>query len=120
MKKEHPQGIGDVDDVNKQRQAVCLHGKKSKKKKTNEGISFKQFLRERTYNDPSEPFYDAVKIAAEEARRLGKPTLVARKIEPKTMEETYVPVEVGGKIPAGFDIWAEITPRGKVRRMSIH
>jgi len=42
MKAHHPKGVGDVDDVNKQRQAICL-GKK-KKKKTNEGMTFKEYL----------------------------------------------------------------------------
>lgn len=45
MKKEHPEGIGDVSDVNKQRQAICLKGK-GKKKKVKEGLTFKEYLQE--------------------------------------------------------------------------
>lgn len=44
MKAHHPKGVGDVDDVNKQRQAICLGGKGKKKKKTTEGITFKEYL----------------------------------------------------------------------------
>ena len=47
LKHEKPGGFGDVGDKHKQRVAICMQqtGKSNKKKKkTNEGISFKEYL----------------------------------------------------------------------------
>lgn len=47
LKAEKPGGFGDVDDVQKQRVAICMKKTgKSKKKKTNEGMTFKEYLTE--------------------------------------------------------------------------
>ncbi len=45
LKHEKPGGFGDVGDAHKQRVAICMKQTgKSKKKKTNEGITFKEYL----------------------------------------------------------------------------
>lgn len=53
LKSEKPGGFGDVGDAHKQRIAICMKetGGKSKKKKTNEGMTFKEYLSEEAERD---------------------------------------------------------------------
>ena len=114
-KSHHPKGRGKVDDPHKQAVVVCL----SKTGQSNEGLSFKDFLDqldEQTYS-PDAPHHGAYKDAASVAQRDYTNTLIAVRVNPKTGEEEYAFVPPGESLPDGFEIWAEVTPRGKIRRV---